>query len=74
MLILFVKLYRAVWHPIYAGAAQRGVVLVRCNLEPSCSNYALYVLRDNISLKSAITLIWRRLIECHNKVEQNNDI
>jgi putative component of membrane protein insertase Oxa1/YidC/SpoIIIJ protein YidD len=65
MLVLLVRLYQIIWHPIYAGAAKRGVVLVRCNLDPSCSDYALYVLRSNVPLNKAIGLIWNRLANCH---------
>ena len=62
--VVLIKIYRAVWHPIYRGAADAGFPLVHCSLEPSCSEYALQVFEKE-PFPRALRMVWKRLLLCH---------
>lgn len=70
--VVLIRAYRAVWHPIYRGAADAGFPLVRCALEPSCSEYALQVFEKEPFLR-ALRLVWKRLVLCHRTRKENRN-
>ncbi|MDY0296011.1 MAG: membrane protein insertion efficiency factor YidD [Acidobacteriota bacterium] len=62
--VILVRTYQRVWHPLYQGCADRGVVLVRCALQPTCSEFALRAFA-RFSFFRALRLVWARLLRCH---------
>lgn len=61
--IMAIRIYRFLWHPLLDGFAASGMILNRCRLEPTCSAHAIAVLRDE-PLVTALNLIWNRLKAC----------
>jgi len=60
-----IKLYQRIWHPIYKGCEDRGITLVRCQLHPTCSEFALRAF-GKYPFRHALMLTWKRLKKCSN--------
>jgi len=62
--VILVKTYQHIWHPLYQGCADRGVVLAKCALRPTCSQFALRAF-ERFLFFHALRLVLARLLRCH---------
>lgn len=72
LLILLIKSYRFIYHPIKQGFRDAGIELNKCQYTPTCSEYAVLAL-NKYPLITALKKICNRLKRCsyttHNQID-----